>query len=102
MITLTKNLNDNENRFRRINVKKITSLKKLLNTPINKVKFNLKNMIDLEELSKQLKNKNGITDIELKIEDSDKKFIFKLKNKRKLDRKTINLIKNKDISSLIN
>ena len=43
IITLTKNLNDEENRFKRINVKKIVGIKNLLNNPINHVKFNLKN-----------------------------------------------------------
>ena len=102
LITLTKNLSDEENRFKRINVNKISSIKKLLNTPINKVNFNLKNVNNLDELSKKLLNTNGNSDIKIELNDLDKKLIFKLKNKRQIDRKSINLIKNKDISTIIN
>ena len=51
------------NRFRRINVKKIASMKNLLNSPINQVKFDLKDVNRLEELSKKLINKDGNSDI---------------------------------------
>jgi DNA polymerase-3 subunit alpha len=101
LITLNKSLNDEMNRFRRINVKKIASMKNLLNSPINQVKFDLKNVNNLEELSKKLINKDGNSDIELELIDLDKKLIFKLKNKRQIGRKSINLIKNKDISAII-
>ena len=101
LITLNKSLNDEMNRFRRINVKKIVSMKNLLNNPINQVKFDLKNVNNLEELSKKLINKDGNSDIELELIDLDKKLIFKLKNKRQIGRKSINLIKNKDISAII-
>ena len=43
LITLNKSINDDENRFRRINVKKIISMKNLLNRPIDEVKFVIKN-----------------------------------------------------------
>ena len=36
------------------------------------------------------------------LNNQGKKLIFKLKNKRQTDRKSINLIKNKDISAIIN
>jgi DNA polymerase-3 subunit alpha len=101
LITLNKSLNDEMNRFRRINVKKIVSMKNLLNNPINQVKFDLKNVNNIEELSKKLINKDGNSDIEIELIDLDKKLTFKLKNKRQIGRKSINLIKNKDISAII-
>ena len=51
---------------------------------------------------KKLLNTNGNSDIKIELNDLDKKLIFKLKNKRQIDRKSINLIKNKDISTIIN
>ena len=60
IITLTKNINDEENRFKRINVKKIVGMKNLLNRPINHVKFNLKDVNKLEELSQKLINKDEL------------------------------------------
>jgi len=102
IITLTKNTGDEENRFKRINVKKIAGIKNLLNNPINLVKFNLKNVDNLKELSKKLVNNNGNSEVEIEVNNHDEKLVFKLKNKRQTDRKSINLIKNKDISAIIN
>jgi len=102
IITLTKNINDEENRFKRINVKKIVGMKNLLNTPINHVKFNLKELNKLKELSQKLSNKDGNSEVEIELNNQDKKLIFKLKNKRQTDRKSINLLKNNDISVIIN
>ena len=84
------------------NVKKIVSIKSLLNSPLNNVKFNLKNVNKLEELSKKLTNNDGTSSIQIEVHDQDKKLTFKLKNKRQIDRKSVNLIKNKDISAIIN
>ena len=40
--------------------------------------------------------------VNIKIEDKDVGLNFKLENKRNLDRKTINLLRNKEISTIIN
>ena len=101
LITLSKSLNDEENRFRRINVKKITGIKNLLNNPVDEVKFILKNDTALSDLSTNLINKDGKSNIKIEFNDFDHKLTFKLKNRRKVDRKLINLIKNKDISAII-
>ena len=74
----------------------------MLDSPINNLKFNLKDVNKLEELSKKLTHKDGSSSIQLEVHDLDKKLTFKLKNKRQIDRKSINLIKNKDISVFIN
>ena len=102
IITLTKNINDEDNRFKRINVKKIVGMKNLLNSSINHVKFNLIELNKLEELSQKLPNKGGNSEVEIVLNNQDKKLIFKLKNKRQTDRKSINLLKNNDISFIIN
>ena len=102
LITLTKNIDDEENRFKRINVRKVISIKNLLNKPINQVIFDLKDVNKLENISEKLIKEKGNSDVKLSVKDIDKKLIFKLKNKRKIDRKSINMIKNKDISTIIN
>ena len=86
--------------MKRINVDKIASLKDLLNKPINEVTFNLKSMRELKEISKLL-SKNGDTLIKIKLNDKDDNFDFRLRNKRKIDRKSINLLRNKEISAII-
>ena len=100
VLTLSKNISDDENRFKRINVKKIAPLKDLLNKPISKVIFHITNTDQIKNISELIK-KNGSTEINFKIKDKDNDLIFKLKNKRSVDRKSINLIKNRDISTII-
>ena len=83
-----------------MNVQKITSLKDPLNKPIQEVTFNLKSQKELDEISKFLPV-NGNTLIKIKISDENNEFYFQLKNKRNIDRKTINLLRNKEISAII-
>ncbi len=101
LITLSKSNNDEENRFRKINVKKITNLKNLFNMPINEVKFSLKNLENINFLSTNILYKKGNSNVKIELNDEKNKLVFKLKNKREIDRKSVNLIKNKDISSII-
>ena len=60
----------------------------------------LNSLKDLNELSKFLVDP-GETKIKIKIQENDKSLDFHLQNGRKLDRKTVNLIRNKEISSII-
>jgi len=100
ILTLIKSFSDGENRFRRINVQKIISLKDLINKPIDEIIFNLKSLKELDEISKFLPKK-GDTLIKIKMSDENNNFQFQLKNKRNIDRKTLNLLRNKEISAII-
>ena len=100
ILTLVKSISNDDNRFKRINVQKIASLKEILNKPINQVTFNLKSLKELEEISKYLP-KMGDTIIKIKLSDQHDNFNFQLENNRKIDRKTVNLIRNKEISAII-
>ena len=95
-----KSLSDSENRFKRLNVQKIVSLKDLLNRQIQEVTFNLKSTKELDEISKYLP-KQGNTLIKINISDNKNDLKFLLKNKRNIDRKTINILRNKEISAII-
>ena len=100
LVTLLKNLSTSENGNRRINIKKITLLKDVINKPINKAIFTLDNPSKVEELRKLLDN-DGHTDVELNILHKKQKLIFKIKGKKKVDRNLINTLKNKDILTSI-
>ncbi len=100
ILTLIKSISESENRFKRINVQKIVSLKDLLNKPIQEITFNLKSSKELDEISKFLPE-NGNTVINIKISDKNNDYSFQLKNKRNIDRKTVNLLRNKEISAII-
>ena len=100
ILTLVKSISDGEHRLKRINVQKLTSLKDLLNKPIQEVTFNLKSLKELDEISKILQNK-GSTLVKIKLSDDNNLFNFQLENRRNIDRKSVNLLRNKEISSII-
>ncbi len=101
IFSLAKSVSDTENRLKRVNVKKISSLTDLLSKPINEVTFNIRSTDELEELSKFLDNM-GETSVKIRVKDNNTNYSFKLSNKRKIDRKAINLIRNREISTIIN
>jgi len=100
IITLMKNTEVDDNRFRRINVRKISSLKDLFNKPIVELEFKVNDKSQIEDILNLVKER-GETVIKIRIKDKNDNLIFKLKNKRLVDRKSINLLKNLDISTTI-
>ena len=100
ILSLVKSISADENRFKRMNVQKIGSLLELLNKPIAEITFNLKSLEELDEISKFLPI-NGETLVKINLSDENNDFNFKLKNKRDIDRKTLNLLRNKEISAII-
>ena len=101
IITLGKNISDDENRFKRINVKKIASLTDLFNKPIGEIEFTLNNPKQLKEISNLISNV-GKTEVKIKIKDKKQELTFKLTNKREVDRKSLNILKKQDILTTIN
>jgi DNA polymerase III subunit alpha len=101
ILTLAKSISNDENRFKRINVQKISSLKDLFNSPINEVTFEVKTDEDISEISKLL-NEDGKTTININLTTDDSRLEFKLKNTRNFDRKSLNLLRKREISSTIN
>ena len=70
ILTLVKNISNDENRFKRINVKKIASLKDLFNSPINEISFNVKTMEQIQKISKFL-NQDGKTQVKFNLTAKD-------------------------------
>ena len=101
ILTLFKSISDEQNRFKRVNVKKIASILDLFNKPINEVTFNLKSVKELDEISKFLTNK-GDTLVNISLQTDEEILKFQLENKRNLDRKSLNILRNKAIFSTIN
>ena len=100
LITLNKNISTDDNKFKRINVKKIVSLSDAINKPINEVTFILDDLSKLD-LFKKIKLKKGSSEVNINLKLKDKNMTFKLEEKRKIDRNLINTLKNMKISSLI-
>ena len=101
LISLFKDQSNEENRFKRINVKKIVLMKDLINKPINKIRFKTKKK-DYIELISSLTNETGNTEVEIEIDDNETKLIFKLKNKRNIQRSMLKSLKKDYISTIIN
>ena len=99
-MTIQKITKQNDPQSTRLNVKKIISLDDLINKPINSISFKVKNIDEIDMLSKMLK-KGGDVEVNINIVSSDKAYKVKLKDKRLIDRKTVNLIKNQGISTSI-
>jgi DNA polymerase III subunit alpha len=100
ILTLIKSISNDENRFKRLNVQKIASLKDLFNSPINEVSFEVRSNDEISTISKLL-NKEGKTTVNINLVSDDKSLKFRLKNNRNLDRKSLNLLRKREISSTI-
>ena len=100
IITLIKTISNDENKLKRINVQKIASLKDLFNKPVSEIAFNIKTVDDIEKISKLL-NEEGTTEVKIIMKDENYDISFKLKNKRLIDRKVINTLRNNDILTII-
>ena len=100
IITLSKNITDDNNRFKRLNVKKITSLKDIFNKPISEIEFKTQDLNKINEIANYIK-KDGTTGVKINVKDGDKNLTFKLKKKRLVDRKSVNILKKQDILTTI-
>jgi DNA polymerase III subunit alpha len=100
IVTLIKNISNDENRFKRINVQKIASLKDLFNKPVSEIIFNINSINDIDKISGLLKKK-GSTEVKINFTDEKNAISFKLQNRRFIDRKSINILRNNDISTVI-
>ncbi len=100
LINLNKNLSNDENRFKRVNVNKITLIKEIFNKPISNVELFLDDQNKISNLD--LNEIDGKTNVTLKYRDNRKEYVFRLKNRRKIDRKTLDLIKKEGILTQIN
>jgi DNA polymerase-3 subunit alpha len=97
ILTLTKIISSDEDKTKRINVRKIASLKDLFNSSISEITLNLSSKSQLKEIQNFLDEK-GDTVVNISISDNSTRSVFKLKTTRNFDRKIINILRNKDIS----
>ena len=100
LITLMKNLSDDENRFKRINVNKLVLIKDLYNKPVRDIEININDVSNISKLNHL--EINGSTNVKLKINTNKGKLIFNLKKNRKIDRNSMNLLKKDGFSTQIN
>jgi len=84
LITVIKDKQNENNRFRRLAVRNIVSLSKVVSSHYSDVLIELYNSKNLNKLYESIKEK-GDTKIKISINENDKNYIFELKNKRKFN-----------------
>ncbi len=89
MITLMKNYTDELKTQKKINVKKIVTLKDVLNKTFDDLKFKINTIEELSKL-KKLTKEGGKTKITFQISDDQNDYTFALKDKRNIDNNIIN------------
>ncbi len=89
MVTLIKNYSDENRIQKRINVKKIVSLKEVINKPIKNITFKFDDVKDMHKLQ-NLNEEDGETNVKIIIDKNNEIMTFNMKNKRKVNNKLIN------------
>ena len=95
MITLMKNFTDENKTQKKINIKKIISLKEVIKKPMEEIKIKVNNIDELNKF-KSLSKNDGNTKILVQIEENEKIYSFQLNDKRKIDHKLINSLNIED------
>ena len=95
MITLVKNFIDDNKIQKKINIRKIISMKEVIDKPIDKLKIKIHNSNDIDKIRK-LNLQSGNTKIVIDVETNKKKLSFKLGENRKIDYKMLNLLEKEE------
>ncbi len=95
MITLVKNYIDESKVQKKINIRKIISMKEVIDKPIEEILIKVKNIVDLQKINK-LSFEEGKTNVRFEVENDNKTMLFKLSQKRKIDHKMLNLMRNEE------
>ena len=88
ILTIIKDKENQENRFRRINVRKIASLENIVKQNYYDVKIEINNEENLSKLYEVIKEK-GDSKIKIYINKEKKNYLFELNDKRKFDYDTL-------------
>jgi len=88
LLTIIRDKENQENRFRRISVRKIVSLKEISKQTYNDVFIEIDESDNLNKLYEAIKEK-GNSKIKISINNKNKQYLFELKDKRKFDYETL-------------
>ena len=101
LLTIIKDKENQENRFRRINVRKIVNLGEVAKLSYSNVEIQLHSSNDLDKLYEVLKLK-GDSKIKITIEEKNKNYLFELKDKRKFNDETLKYLNKEQFIKKIN
>ena len=100
MITLIKNFINENKTQKKINIRKIVSMKEVIEKPINEVRLKIQSHNDIEKIDK-LNLENGKTKIIIDLEIENKTLSFQFRKNRKIDHKMLNLLRNDENIEII-
>ena len=101
LLTVIKDKENQENRFKRISVRKIISLEEATKLNYSNVEIQLHKTEDLEKLYEDIKDK-GDSKFKIFIEDNNKNYLFELKDRRKFDYETLKYLNKEHYIKKIN
>ena len=93
LITVIKDIKNQENRFKRLNVRKIVSLNELSQQNIKKITFQIEKLENLDSFAKLISEK-GNTDVKIVVLNDSKNLTFELSGKRKINPQVLKTLKN--------
>ena len=95
LLTVIKNKENQENRFRRISVRKIENLHEISKISYSNVHIEIDKSDNLSKLYKSLKEKGDST-IKISINETGRNYLFELKEKRKFNYETLKNLNKED------
>ncbi len=95
MVTLVKNYQDENKIQKKINIRKIISMKEVIDKPLDEVTIKIKKIDDIAKINK-LSLEAGKTKVIIDVEVDKKRMSFQLNEKRKIDHKMLNLMRNEE------
>ncbi len=91
LLTILKDKENQDNRFRRINVRKISKLDEITKEQYKNVHIEIDKPKSLNELYKVI-SKKGNSSIKISVTEGKKNYLFELKEKRKFDHEILNIL----------
>jgi len=101
LLTVIKDKENKENRFRRISVRRIVNLDEASKLNYSNVEIQVHSTDDLDKLYQVIKDK-GNSKIKISIENKNKNYLFELKYKRKFDHETLKYLNKEHYIKKIN
>ena len=92
-LTVIRDRDNKDNRFRRLNVRNIIDLNEIKDSNSSDVFIEISSLTNMKELYKLI-NEKGDSKIKISIEENNKNYLFELKDKRKFNYQTLKFLNN--------
>ena len=92
-LTVIRDRDNKENRFRRLNVRNIEDLNEIRDSNYPDVFIEILSLTNMKELYRMI-NEKGDSKIKISVEENNKNYLFELKDKRKFNYQTLKFLNN--------